>query len=130
MANLFDVINNLENLRHLQPASQSDVETAERRLGITFASDYKQYTQKYGAIIAKGLELTGLNVPVRLNVVDVTLNERKRENIPSSYYVIENLNIESILILQNGEGQIAEYCDGKIKNIANSLIEYITEKQK
>ena len=130
METIIDIINKLENLRHLQAASSADVEMAEKRLGIKFAPDYKQYVQTYGAIIARGLEFTGVSVPARLNVVDVTLYERERENIPESYYVIENLNIESILVLQNSEGHIAEYCDGKMNNIANSLSEYLMLKHK
>ena len=128
MTNILNVIKNLENLRHLQAASQSDVEMAENTLGLVFAPDYKQYVLTYGAIVAKGIEFTGVNVPARLNVVDVTLKERERENIPASYYVLENLNIESILILQNSEGQIAEYCNEKMDIIANSIAEYIMNK--
>lgn len=129
MEKLLTIIQGLENLKHLQAASQSEVAQAEKQLDLTFATDYKQYVQTYGAIIAKGIEFTGVNVPSRINVVDVTLNERKRENIPSSYYVMENIGIEGYLVLQNNEGKIASYCDGQIEEIAQSIGEYILSKQ-
>ena len=128
MANIIDVIKKLENLRHLQAASPADIEIAESRLGLTFAIDYKEYVQTYGAILAKGVELTGVSVPARLNVVDVTLGERERENIPASYYVLESLNIESVLILQNSEGHVFEYYAGEANKIADSMVEYILSK--
>jgi len=128
MASIIDTVKNLEKLRHLQAASHYDVEIAEKRLGLTLASDYKQYTQTYGAISAMGLELTGVGVPPRLNVVDVTLSERELENIPAEYYVLESLNIEGILILQNSNGQVFEFYSGKINKIADSMASYILNK--
>lgn len=128
MESIIDVIGKLENLKHLKGASREEIKNAERILNLSFALDYKKYLGTYGTIIAIGIELTGLNVSPRINVVDVTLNERKiNPNIPSNMYVIENTAIEGILILQNEKSEIFELNNvGIIKKIYNSLSEYIT----
>ena len=129
MDDIIEVIKNLKNLRHVKAASQTAIEAAEKSLGLTFAPDYKQYVLTYGAINAQGFEFTGLNVSAYINVVDVTLEEREREDIPATYYVLENTGIDGILILQNSEGQIFEYYNGDINLIAGSIAEYIMLNQ-
>lgn len=128
MENILEVIEKLDNLRYLKGASEGEIKLAETKLNLSFAPDYKKYLRTYGTIIATGIELTGLNVSPRINVVDVTLSEREiNPNMPSSMYVIENTAIEGILILQNEESEIFELQHtGKISKINNNLSEYIT----
>jgi len=129
MASIIDTIKNLEKLKHLQPASPADVSAAEKQLGLNFAPDYKAYTQAYGAIQAKDLEFTGVGVPPRLNVVAVTLEEREMQSIPASCYVLEDLGIEGLLVLQDSAGTIYEFMDGKTNKIAGSMAEYVMSKK-
>jgi hypothetical protein len=59
-------------------------------------------------------------------VVDVTIKERERYEIPADMYVIEDTHIEDILILQNSKGEIFELQNSKkIKKIFNSLSDYL-----
>ena len=104
-----DIIEALKNLRHLDPATEDDVVRAEKRLGVQFADEYRAYVKKYGAISAKGVELTGVTTARRLNVADVTLSERERNSMfPEDMYVVENIAIDGILMLQNMAGEIFE----------------------
>lgn len=84
-------------------------------------------SKKYGAISAKGIELTGVTTCERLNVISVTKRERNMNpNIPTNMYVIENITIEGIIALQDETGKVYTVTSNKIpKLICNSLSEYI-----
>ena len=128
MENIISVIKKLEGLRYSKGVSEIEIKCAEERLNLVFSDDYKMYLESFGTISAKGIELTGLNVSSRINVVDVTLNERElNPNIPSNMYVIENIAIESILILQNEKSEIFEArATGKVNKIHNNLSDYLS----
>ena len=109
MNGIESVIGALTNLKHLAPASEMEILEAERRLGVAFADEYREYVKKYGVISAKGIELTGVTSSPRLNVADVTMAERElNPNFPQEMYVVENIAIEGVLTLQNTAGNIFE----------------------
>ena len=123
---IVDIINKLPSLRHLAPASDEEIKISEAELGIKFASDYKEYLWNFGCISASGLELTGICGSQRLNVVDITNQERKlNKNFPKDMYVIENTGIEGILMLQNQKGEVYQFENGKLKKEFNSLSDYL-----
>ena len=73
-----------------------------------------------------GHELTGLGASSRLNVVDVTLEERQRNlNISPDWYVIEQTNIDGMVIWQSETGEIYQAVNEAGKKICGSLMEYI-----
>ena len=124
---IIQTINKLENLKFIGPVLLNDINRAEKELNIKFAEDYIQYVKKFGAISANGLELTGITKYERLSVVSVTQNEKKLNfNMPDNMYVIENVGINGILILQDSNGAVYSFIKNRnpIK-IANSLAEYI-----
>jgi hypothetical protein len=102
----------------------------EQRLGLTFAEEYRTYLEKYGVISARHLELTGIIGSKRLNVADVTLAERQRNQLPQDMYVIEDTGIEGILILQNSAGEIFEWQNKQIKKLFDDLSYYLLSKTK
>lgn len=127
MKDIIQSINNLENMRFIKPASMEQIIEAEKELGINFAEDYAKYVEKYGAISAKGIELTGVTNYERLNVISVTKRERNiNPNIPANMYVIENIAIDGLIVLQDETGKVYTVTPNKIpKLICNSLSEYI-----
>lgn len=107
MEPIIRLISNLEDMRHLMPASAAQVREAERALGLRFAPDYAEYVQTYGAISARGLELTGVTRHQRLNVAAVTQQERALNPLlPRHMYVIENIGIDGLLALQEESGRV------------------------
>lgn len=107
MSSIIQVIENLRGLRCLTPLSENAINDAEKVLALRFADEYQIYTKKFGAISANGIELTGVVSAPRLNVVDVTISEKSlNPNIPDDMYVIENIGIDGILMLQNAIGEI------------------------
>ncbi|NQX62597.1 SMI1/KNR4 family protein [Paenibacillus qinlingensis] len=126
MENIISAIEKLRNLRHLEAATDEQIELAQRQLGLLFSVDFKQYLKKYGVISAKGIELTGITSSPRLNVVEVTKSERELNKIPNDLYVIENIAIEGIILLQNSLGEIYELThNSKIQKKYNSIYEYL-----
>lgn len=127
MKGIIQTINNLENMRFIKPASMEQIVEAEKELGVNFADDYTKYVKKYGAISAKGIELTGVTTCERLNVISVTKRKRNMNpNIPTNMYVIENIAIDGLIALQDETGKVYTVTPSKIpKLICNSLSEYI-----
>ena len=84
-----------------------------------------------GAIIAEGVELTGIAKSKARDVVAVTLEERRiNKEVPDDFYVIENLGIEGIIVWQNEKGEIYETSpNNQVKKIYDSLSDYIMSKE-
>lgn len=124
---IIEVINSLEDIISTGAASQEEIIQAEKELGITFATEYKEFLSKFGAILADGIELVGIAKSQSRNVVTMTKRERDyNEMIPSNLYVVENLGIEGIIIWQDENGLIYQsYPKSKPEKINESLAEYI-----
>lgn len=129
--NIISVIEGLTNMRHLKPASQSDIIAAEIRLNLSFADEYKEYVKEYGVITAKSIEITGICESPRLSVADVTLKERDlNRNLPLDLYVIESTDFEGLLIVQDKKGIIYSFTsDGVLKKQYQSLADYLQSTQ-
>lgn len=130
MSKIIDVINGLENLLPLKPASVEAVENVEIELALPLAEEYKEYLLKYGAIMADDVELTGIAKSKNRDVVQVTQREWvANTKIKHNLYVVENIGIEGIIIWQDGSGKIYESSpNNSVKQIANSLSEYLESK--
>ncbi len=127
MSDLINTMHGLPNFVHMTGATQSDIAAAERALGVTFAEDYRAYVSVFGAAAFEGHELTGVCKSRRLNVVDVTLDERQQnQNIPADWYVLEQTGMDGIVIWQNSTGHIFQVTlSHSVNKVANSLVEYI-----
>lgn len=128
MKNIIDVINGLSDLLSLKSATQSEIENAENQLGLKFANEYKEYLAKFGAIMADGIELSGIAKSEHRNVVSLTQQERElNPTVPHNMYVVENLGIDGIIIWQDEKGVIYQSTPNtEPAKIANSLAEYIS----
>lgn len=124
---IIECISNLKNVCHGQGAEKEAVAAAEKKLNLHFADEYREYVSTYGVISAKGIELTGIIDSKRLNVADVTLKERELyTDFPLDMYVIENVAIDGILMLQKSDGGIYELRpNAKPVKRYDSLAEYL-----
>lgn len=127
METIINVMSNLEDMRFIKPATQLQIDQAEKDLDLEFADDYKEYLLTYGVISARGIELTGLSTVKRLDVVDVTKRERELiSNMPSDVYVIENTAIDGVLVVQKRNGNVYSISmNGQMTQLCNSLTEYV-----
>ncbi|MFR2942517.1 MAG: SMI1/KNR4 family protein [Christensenellales bacterium] len=127
MITLIKKFQSLQAFRSRGAASPHDIEAAESALSLKFADDYCAYVAAFGAASYYGHELTGICKAARLNVVDVTQDERQYNSVPVDWYVIEQTNIDGIVIWQTASGTIYETCPGsEADKICDSLEEYIS----
>ncbi len=130
MSKILDVIDNLDDLLTLKPATDEEIENVEIELALQLSDEYKEYLRKYGAILAMDIELTGIAKAKHRNVVQVTKKEwAANSKVSHKLYVVENVGIDGIVIWQDCEGKIYESTpNNDPKIIFSSLAEYLENK--
>lgn len=131
MSKIIEVINSLNNLLPLKPASIEDVEGIEIELALPLAKDYREYLLEFGAVMADDVELTGFAKSKNRDVVQVTKREWAANNkVPHSLYVVENLGIDGVIIWQDGSGKVYESRPNHGATIiADNLVSYLDSKK-
>jgi hypothetical protein len=127
MQDIFYLLKSQPLFKSFKGASNDDIKKAEETLNVFFSKEYTQYLAEFGFVIYEGHELTGICKTKRLNVVDVTLREREMSpEIPETWYVIEELNIDGIVIWQSSTGEIYQTSPNREPvKICDTLAEYI-----
>ena len=126
MSDLIVLLRRKPNLYTEQGASTNWIEQAEKSLGLTFSSDYKECLREFGAISFGSHELTGFSADQNLDVVETTCRNRKKNNACDNLYVIEEAHIDGIVIWQNSKGEIFQTVPyGSPQKICNSFVEYL-----
>lgn len=130
MKNIVEIIKSLPNLLPLKPATETQITDAELQLRVGFAEEYKAYLAAFGAILADGIELTGIAKAEHRNVVFVTKKEREiNPKIPNALYVIEDTHVDGIIIWQDTTGKIYKSLPNtEPQIIAASLKDYISKR--
>lgn len=128
--NILEIIKSLKDVRSLGGANETQILEAESLIGLEFSDEFKEYIKEYGAVSAYGLELCGVCDSKRLDAARVTLEERElNKNLPNDMYVVENLGMDGVLILQNEKGEVFEISpNAKPKKIYNSLADYLLNR--
>lgn len=129
MSEIIETIEKLPDLLPLKAASDEAITTAEKELNLVFSEEYKKYLRTFGAIIADGVELTGIAKSAHRNVVKVTLQGWELNNkVSKNLYVIEDTKVDGIVIWQDASGKIFKSSPNcAVKKIANSLAEYLNK---
>jgi len=130
---IVDVINSLSDLLPLKAATPMQITDAELQLRVSFSDEYKEYLSTFGAIMADGIELSGIAKSEHRSVVSLTKKEWElNPKVPHTMYVIENTCVDGIIIWQDKSGLIYQSNpNSKPQKIATSLTEYIiTRTQK
>ncbi len=125
--NIADILRSMPGFVSLTPATMQQVESAEKILQLKFSNDYREYLSSLGVASFSGHELTGICPTSRLNVVDVTIQERGyTPSIPSDWYVVEQLNIDGIVIWQSNDGSIYQAASNAVpQKINGDFAEYV-----
>ena len=126
---IIETVVKLEGLYTGKGATQEQIREAENTLGLTFAPEYKTYLTQFGDVSAGSMELTGLGAG-HIDVVNQTQYARDiSETFPADLYVIYNLCIDGIVIVQSATGEIYETAPNYIpKKIFDSLAEFIEKE--
>ena len=107
--------------------SSEEISRAETVLNLHFAPEYREYLSACGVASADGHEFTGICASPRLNVINVTQEEKaETPDIPADWYVVEQAHIDGIVIWQSATGEIYQTRPGaKPFRLCSSLAEYI-----
>ncbi|MBR2835967.1 MAG: SMI1/KNR4 family protein [Coriobacteriales bacterium] len=129
MNNLTSIMKELPDFYALNAAKPESIEAAERRLDVVFSDEYRSYIKEYGVVSVNGHELTGICSHSRLNVVDVTLQERSLNPlVPQQYYVIENSCMDGIIVWQDQTGTVYQTApNSEPIKLCDSLLDYIRQ---
>jgi hypothetical protein len=132
MTTIVDTIQAIPNLLPLKAASTTEITDAELQLRISFSNEYKEYLSTFGAIMAEGIELTGIAKSEHRYVVSVTKQEWElNTNVPHTMYVVESAGIDGVIIWQDTNGVIYQTSPSTTpKQIAQSLNDYLVAKTK
>lgn len=127
MNDIVSKIKEKPGFRMIAGVENEKINKAEKELDVKFASEYRAYLSEFGVASFNGHELTGICNSKRLNVVDVTKEEKEIFPVGTEkLYVIERLNLDGIVIWQSSSGEIYQSIPNhKITKIAASLKEYI-----
>lgn len=128
MKKIVEIINSLPDLLPLKPATDTQITDAELQLRVSFAEEYKEYLLAFGAIMADGIELSGIAKSEHRNVVALTKKERDlNPKVPNTMYVVENTCVDGIIIWQDTKGEVYQtQPNTEPKKIADTLAEYIS----
>lgn len=130
MDNLFlRLVEQKEGFEPTTPASAESIAEAEKKLGLSFSQEYKEYLLKYGAVSYYGHIFTGISRFPGVDVVAVTVEARENNpQVPKSYYVIEEAHIDGLIIWQDASGTIFRTVPDHVPvKMCGSLAEYIGE---
>ena len=124
---IIEVIESLENAILGKPVKESTIINDEKKLNLKFADDYRSYIKHYGCMAIDGHEITGISKIKNYDVITITECQKQyNKDIPSNWYVIEQLNIDGIVIWQSSTGEIYQTAPNKEPlKICDSLVEYI-----
>ena len=122
-----ELLNTRSDLLHLAAATQENVIKAEQALGVSFSDEYKEYLLSLGVATVGSHEFTGICGSPRLNVVDVTLQERELcGHDCDEMYVVEQEGIDNLVIWQARDGRVYQTIPGsELELIALSLVAYL-----
>lgn len=129
---IVSLINSLSDLLSLKPATAIQITDAELQLRVSFANEYKEYLSAFGAIMADGIELSGIAKSEHRNVIALTKKEWElNSKVPHTMYVVENTCVDGIVIWQDTNGMIYQTSpNSEPKQIASTLYDYVTNRTK
>ena len=129
MSIIIETIQALPDLLPLKAATNKEITDAELQIRTSFSDEYKEYLSVFGAIIADGIELSGIAKSEHRNVVRLTKQERElNSKVPNSMYVVENTGVDGIIIWQDTNGMIYKtHPNTQPEQIAESLSDYLKD---
>ena len=129
MSGFISVIEQKKAFHSLQGATIDKVQEAEEKLGVKFSKEYIDYLLNYGVASFFGHELTGICSSPRLNVIDVTTEQRQyNQDVPYNLYVVEDTGFDDVVLWQDEGGAVYRTVSGGLEKVGGSLAEYYSEE--
>jgi hypothetical protein len=113
MSSIILTIRKLPAMKSFTPASNEEIKSAENKLNLKFANEYKEYLSCFGAVRSKIIALTGIIDDKEYNVVELTNELRPYyPQIPYNFYIIEDVGMDGLVIWQDDVGVIYQSIPG------------------
>ena len=107
MSYIKSIIEKLPEMEFLQPATEKQIKSAEEKLGLRFAEEYREYLSYFGMAWSDIIAISGICDDEDYEVVALTDKLKKVYlGIPSDFYVIEDVGVDGLVIWQSGTGEI------------------------
>ena len=104
---IISIIKELPEMKFSGPVDEEEVSKAENELNLVFAKDYKEYLLNFGFAYSDVIAISGIIDDEAFNVVDLTKKFKPiYKNIPSDFYVIEDVGVDGLVIWQDSLGVI------------------------
>ena len=122
--NINEFVSKLNNVTRKEKCSLSDIQQAEEKLNLKFSEEYKELLLS-GSFSNDYFEVTSIND--ECDVVQLTNEVRSiYKNLPKDLYVLIDVGVDGIYILQNQKGKIYEVDDeDEIIQSSGSFVEYL-----
>ena len=126
MNKITTIVESFKRKRYTGGISVEEIKKAEETLNVKFSSDYVDLLITYGSLCAIGEEFLGVDEN-NYDVVKATIEAKNQHSdFPIGMYVVENMAIDGILLIQNTDGAIFTYQPGThVKKINDSLCDYL-----
>ncbi len=117
-----EMVSKMKHARFKRICSLSEISEAENELGLKFSQEYLDLLTKFGSFSNDYFEVASID-----GVVDLTKSVRTMySNLPKDMYVLIDVGVDGIYILQNGKGKIFEIDDdNEILQSSNSFADYL-----
>lgn len=127
MSIILDTISKIRHKNNVGKCSLESVKQAEEKLNLKFAEEYIDLITNFGTLVTDYLNLTSTIEDIEHDVVELTTKYRNYyNNFPKDMYVIFDVNVDGLVILQDATGKIYdidETCE--LMNSYDSLNEFI-----
>lgn len=129
MSKIKNTINAIEPKITMGGVDEAKIKEAESQLNLNFSLEYREFLSEFGAALIAGNEFLGLATEESLNTVVQTSEQRNSDTtFPRKMYIVSDLHIDGLKILQNEDGEIYEYISSALpRKIFDSLSEYIKD---
>lgn len=135
MSNIVSTIRKFTTMESFAlPASDETIEKAEKELNLKFANDYREYVSAFGAIWSEKITVSGIiDGDKDFGVVELTnrLRPLYSPQTPHSFYVIEDVGVDGLVIWQDKNSAIYQSIPGsepfRIHDNLSGFLEYVMQ---
>jgi hypothetical protein len=117
----------METFESNAPASQAEVDLAQKELGVKFAPDYVAFLKKFGVLSVGSHEIYGLGQKAgHLDVIAGT-KEISKYFKTKGLYVIESVGVDSVFIAADSKGNLYEVSPSGETPMKTTFSKYLDE---
>lgn len=127
MKNTKQIIEELPEILSNGKVDDSLIKETQEKLGVDFSEEYSDVLKHFGFLMYNGNRYLGISRNGKYDLLSATNEARLQDpDFPQNMYVISNMGIDGILLLQDSCGHIYSYkkqCS--LIKLSDSFIDYL-----